>query len=88
MSVSGGRCVFSGTGHCDRPIPRPEESYRLWCVIVCDLETSRMRRLWSRWAVATEEKLSYVEDGVSKLIRNVRKKLPQLKWPHPQTAVN
>jgi hypothetical protein len=26
-------------------ITRPEESYRLWCVVVCDLETSRMRRL-------------------------------------------
>ena len=25
---------------------RPEESYRLWCVVVCDLETSRMRRPW------------------------------------------
>jgi hypothetical protein len=24
----------------------PEESYRLWCVVVCDLETSRMRRPW------------------------------------------
>ena len=22
--------------------PRPEESYRLWCVVVCDLETSRI----------------------------------------------
>jgi len=21
---------------------RPEESYRLWCVVVCDLETSRI----------------------------------------------
>ena len=27
-------------------MPRAEESYRLWCVIVCDLETSRMRRFW------------------------------------------
>ena len=26
-------------------ITRPEESYRLWCVLVCDLGTSRMRRL-------------------------------------------
>jgi len=25
---------------------RPEESYRVWCVVVCDLETSRMRRPW------------------------------------------
>jgi hypothetical protein len=25
-----------------RLITRPEESYRLWCVVVCDLETSRI----------------------------------------------
>jgi len=25
---------------CDELIPRPEEFYRLWCVVVCDLETS------------------------------------------------
>ena len=25
---------------------RPEESYRLWCVVVCDLETSLMGRPW------------------------------------------
>jgi hypothetical protein len=38
-------CVLSGRGLCDGLITRPEESYRLWCVIVCDLKTSRMRRL-------------------------------------------
>jgi hypothetical protein len=37
--------VLSGRGFCDGLITRPEESYRLWCVIVCDLETSRLRRL-------------------------------------------
>jgi hypothetical protein len=31
-------CVLSGRGLCDELITRPEESYRLWCVIVCDLE--------------------------------------------------
>jgi hypothetical protein len=30
-------------GLCDELITRPEESYWLWCVVVCDLETSRMR---------------------------------------------
>ena len=30
----------------DEPITRPEKSYRLCCVVVCDLETSRMRRPW------------------------------------------
>jgi len=32
---------LSGRGLCDELITRPEESYRLWCV-VCDLETSRI----------------------------------------------
>jgi len=31
-------CVLSGRGLCDELITRPEESYRLWCVDVCDLE--------------------------------------------------
>ena len=40
-------CVvcLPGRGLCDGLITRREESYRLWCVLVCDLETSKMRRL-------------------------------------------
>jgi len=37
---------LSGRGLCDGLITRPEESYRLWCVVVCDLETSMMMRPW------------------------------------------
>jgi len=33
-------CVLPGRGLCDEMITRPEESYRLWCVVVCDLETA------------------------------------------------
>ena len=33
--------MLSGRGLCDELITRPEESCRLWCVVVCDLETSR-----------------------------------------------
>jgi len=33
---------LSGRGLCDELITRPEESYRRCCVVVCDLETSRM----------------------------------------------
>ena len=44
MSVCCECCLLSGRGLCDELITRPEESYRLWCVVVCDLETSRMRR--------------------------------------------
>ena len=34
--------MLLGRGLCDELIIRPEESYRLWCVVVCDLETSRI----------------------------------------------
>jgi hypothetical protein len=34
--------VLSGRGLCDELITCPEEPYRLWCVVVCDLETSRI----------------------------------------------
>ena len=34
--------MLSGRGLCEELITRPEESYRLCCVNVCDLETSRM----------------------------------------------
>jgi len=33
---------LSGRGLCDELITRSEESYRLCCVVVCDLEISRM----------------------------------------------
>jgi len=42
-------CELSGRGLCNGLITRPEESYRLWRVDVCDLETSRMGRLKARY---------------------------------------
>ena len=47
LSVYCKCCVLSGRGLCDGLITRSEVSYRLWCVVVCDLETSWMRRHWS-----------------------------------------
>ena len=35
-------CMLSGRGLCVWLITRPDESYRLWCVVVCDLENSIM----------------------------------------------
>ena len=56
MSVSCECCVLSGRGLCDRLITRPEESYRLWFVVVCDLETSWMRRPWPTGGLLRQEK--------------------------------
>jgi hypothetical protein len=45
MSVSCECCVLSGRGLCDELVPRPEESYRVWCVYkVCDREASKKKR--------------------------------------------
>jgi len=39
-------CVLSSRVLCDKFITSLNESYRLWCVVVNDLETSRTRRSW------------------------------------------
>jgi hypothetical protein len=44
MDVCSECFVLAGRGLCDELITRPEGFYRLWCVVECDLETSRMRR--------------------------------------------
>jgi len=40
MDVCRVCCVLSRRDLCDELITRPEESYRLWCVVVYDLDTS------------------------------------------------
>jgi hypothetical protein len=45
LSVVSVVCCQVG-GLCNVLITHPEESYRLWCVVVCDLQTSRLRRPW------------------------------------------
>jgi len=52
-------CVLSGRDLCDELITRPEESYRLCCVVVCDLETPRMRRPWHALGRSATEKKSH-----------------------------
>jgi hypothetical protein len=50
-------CVLSGRGFRDGFITRPEESYRLWCVVLCDQETSKTRRLkpaTGLWQIQTQ----------------------------------
>ena len=40
--------MLSGRGHCDELITRPEESYRRWCVVVCDLENLKNEEAMTR----------------------------------------
>jgi hypothetical protein len=60
MSVCCECCVSSDRGLCDELITRPEESYRLWGVVVCDLETSLMRRPWPTGGCCTKKNSFYI----------------------------
>jgi len=53
-------CVLSGRGLCDVLITCPEESYWLWCVILCDLETSWMRRPWPTGGSRVKKNMVYI----------------------------
>jgi hypothetical protein len=71
MSVCRECCVLSGRGLCDELITRPEESYRQWCVAVCDLETSWMSRPWPTGgcnAIKQTNKLFCVKDKSEVLV--------------------
>jgi len=66
-------CVMSGRGLCDELITRPEESCRLWCFIVCVLETSWMRRPWPTGGLLRQKRTN---DSL-----NLKKKCVFLKFP-------
>jgi hypothetical protein len=57
MAVCSECCVLPGRSLSDELITRPEESYRLWCVVLCDLETSRMRKPWSTGGSCTRSNI-------------------------------
>ena len=40
--------MLSGRGLCDELITRPEESYRVWCVVVYDLENIKNEEAMTR----------------------------------------
>jgi hypothetical protein len=54
-------CVLSGRGLCDELINRPEESYRLWCVVACDLQTSWMRRPWPNGGLSRHKQTNFAD---------------------------
>jgi hypothetical protein len=52
-------CVLSGRGLCHELITRPEESYRLWCVIVCDTENLKNEETMTRVGSQRQRKNMY-----------------------------
>jgi len=56
-------CVLSGRGLCDELITRPEESYQMCCVVVCDLETSWIRGPLDHWWLSRQKQTNPVDVG-------------------------
>ena len=54
-------CVLLGRGLCNKLITHPQEAYRLWCIVVCDLETSWMRRPWPSGGCCAKNKQTYTD---------------------------
>ena len=74
MFVSCVCYVLSGRGLCDGPITCPEESYRLWCIIVCDAEKSRMRRPWPSVGCCASEETIFIRFSY---IRTITEQFPK-----------
>jgi hypothetical protein len=55
-------CVLSGRGLCDELITRPEDSYRLWCVIVCYIENLNNEEVMTR-VVSQRHRKKSLSDG-------------------------
>jgi len=58
-------CVMSGRGLCDKLITRPEESYRLSRIVVCDREASTARRPWPTGGCSARKKTSQTRLNVN-----------------------
>ena len=72
MDVCWECCVLSGRSLCDKLTTRPEKSYRLWCVVVCDLETSSMRRRWPTVGCRAKKQTSFISYNLFGLHVTVR----------------
>jgi hypothetical protein len=92
MFVCSDCCVLSCRGLCDGLITRPEESYRLWRVVVCDQETSKNEEAKTRYRVVentttkgcnarkTNNNTPFLSNRkLNKILYNV-KLMPVTKW--------
>ena len=57
MDVSLLWVLFVVRGLCDKLITRPEESYRMWCVVVCDLEILVNEKALAHWGLSRQKKI-------------------------------
>jgi hypothetical protein len=65
---------------CDGPIPCPDESFCLRCLILCDLETARRRCYWLALCSCAKGKINNLEPvSNEKSIKYLRAVLREMK---------
>jgi len=52
--------VLSGKVLCDELITRQEEFYRLWCVVVCDIENLMNEEALAHWGLSRQKQTNYL----------------------------
>jgi len=55
MSVCCECCVLLGRGLREKLVIHPEESYRLWCIVVCDLENLVNEEALAHWGLLRQK---------------------------------
>ena len=80
-------CVLSGRGLCNELITHPEESCQLWCVVVCDLETSWMRRTWLTGGVSRQKQTHFFRSWIYRSVIGRRGRLFQWKIPMKPSGI-
>ena len=59
--------MLSGRGLCDELITRPEESYQLWYVVVCDLENLKNEEAMTWVAVQKKNDVVFQQTALFKI---------------------
>jgi len=85
MSVCCECCVLSVRGLCNERITRPENSYRLWRVVWCGLETSWMRRPGSTGGRCARNKQRDIKSTLSYGIGRGIKETPWRAFPDDES---
>jgi len=56
-------CVVSGRDLCVVLITRPDDPYRLWCVVVCDLENLMNEEALAHWGLSRRKQIRLVRES-------------------------
>ena len=70
ISVCCKCCVLSGRGLCEELFTHPEESYRMWCVVMCDFRNLVNEEALRPLGAVAPKKLCFINVIINCIILN------------------